>query len=862
MFVCNLIEIGEIFGGGAAEATLLFRCSYHGAYDHKTAVLKVCRNLNSRRLLVPATSLLNPKGVYILRAVRGNMHFMFVWCGRLTSENTIDQAIYLANLMSRVFTQAPSLVRINEGQETEEFLSFLMKDGGFKLPDDSSASYDDFYDFPPSEEQIEAAQFTIANQRENEYVANVLSNIGLRPNSTVRDTSPNEVAQRNASVPPVSHANRLNSNNGEMTPRSRSTSRERPSLRNPKPIVGTIVTAGSGVANIAGRAMEPEPVSINLPPTLSRKNSFRNEDGSVNRQEFLDRINTIITSADVGSASTSKRFSSPVPVEEIRLIAATSSNQTFQQQPPPSAVQMKSQNVPSLKENAISAPISTSTAATANNFTHPISGNGYSSNTPTMQYLPHGNTFPSNSYPVMSNPVPYNQPTSYQYQPHPPSSNKPPQMSLSSMSNFPTNTTTPNVYQNSNMNQPSGSSYNPHGTNVAPLNMSQVASNQYNTTAAHGLYNPSNPNNVAPTNNSNTKKKVEPMKLSLPPISARSGNESARDDRGSPTGPPQCKPHVSSSNTVSNMNVYMNNVNNVTGGYHSNADEFNVYSPPTPTEGLSRNPSKTKIMAASAEINFTPSRPTSAERKSFGVSPRVAPYINTDKAHIGAASPMKLSNANAGNLSARPVVPLNLAANVNGGGGSTAMNSYPPNNGQAIFQPTPPSTRRPDSDRSLHHPVDPTVYYQQVGVPMNQTVYAQNYGGGYQNTYQQPYIVSQGMNTVPNQTGVALPNVMMPNMQQNNVPLLNLTNVTSSQNPSSENQPKAKPLLFQLHKKGSPDSSSHGMSNQGDQYEWRAMGIYDDGDLEEVNFSIISYFSPKVLFSLGIELDVVFVMSR
>jgi hypothetical protein len=32
--------------------------------------------------------------------------------------------------MSRVFTQASSLVRINEGQETEEFLSFLMKDGG------------------------------------------------------------------------------------------------------------------------------------------------------------------------------------------------------------------------------------------------------------------------------------------------------------------------------------------------------------------------------------------------------------------------------------------------------------------------------------------------------------------------------------------------------------------------------------------------------------------------------------------------------------------------------------------------------------------------------------------------------------
>jgi hypothetical protein len=89
--------------------------------------------------------------------------------------------------------------------------------------------------------------------------------------------------------------------------------------------------------------------------------------------------------------------------------------------------------------------------------------------------------------------------------------------------------------------------------------MSQVTNNQYNTTP-HGLYNPSIPNNVAPNNNPNTQKKVEPMKLSLPPISARSGNESARDDRPSPTGPPQGNPHASSSNTVSNMNLYMNNV--------------------------------------------------------------------------------------------------------------------------------------------------------------------------------------------------------------------------------------------------------------------------------------------------------------
>jgi hypothetical protein len=61
-FTCNLIELGEIFAGSASEATLLFRCASHGPHDTRTAMLKLCRNRNSRRILVPALSLLNPKG--------------------------------------------------------------------------------------------------------------------------------------------------------------------------------------------------------------------------------------------------------------------------------------------------------------------------------------------------------------------------------------------------------------------------------------------------------------------------------------------------------------------------------------------------------------------------------------------------------------------------------------------------------------------------------------------------------------------------------------------------------------------------------------------------------------------------------
>jgi predicted protein tyrosine phosphatase len=65
-FTCNLIEIGEIFAGAASEATLLFRCAFHAEHDVQTAVLKLCRNMQSRRILVPATSLLNPIGMFCI----------------------------------------------------------------------------------------------------------------------------------------------------------------------------------------------------------------------------------------------------------------------------------------------------------------------------------------------------------------------------------------------------------------------------------------------------------------------------------------------------------------------------------------------------------------------------------------------------------------------------------------------------------------------------------------------------------------------------------------------------------------------------------------------------------------------------
>lgn len=293
-FLTNLIEIYEIFSGSSAEATLLFRCSYHAAYDHNTPVLKLCRNLlNSRRILVPSTSLLNPKGVYILRGVKSNTHTLYLWRGKLTRDSTVEKAIHLAKMMTQVFSKASTIIRIREGEETEDFLSFLLKDGPFAIPNDNSASYEDFYDFPPSHEQIEAADFSTVERRENNY-SEVLYSLGMRPNSTIEQAGKDF----------TSNLRSTNSNRGDETPRSRSSSGERPSYR-----------SAHGDGNRSGR-QESEPMSIQLPPPQSRTNSFRgvpSEDGtvtpSINEQVLLDKVNNIIiiiSTADVSNNTSLK----------------------------------------------------------------------------------------------------------------------------------------------------------------------------------------------------------------------------------------------------------------------------------------------------------------------------------------------------------------------------------------------------------------------------------------------------------------------------------------------------------------------------------------------------------------------------
>ncbi|KAJ1435613.1 protein-tyrosine phosphatase-like protein, partial [Ochromonadaceae sp. CCMP2298] len=70
-FTCNLIELGELIGSGgdSAMANLLFRCAYHLPHDPTTATLKLCRTAETRKIITPSTSMLDPLGVFVLRMV-------------------------------------------------------------------------------------------------------------------------------------------------------------------------------------------------------------------------------------------------------------------------------------------------------------------------------------------------------------------------------------------------------------------------------------------------------------------------------------------------------------------------------------------------------------------------------------------------------------------------------------------------------------------------------------------------------------------------------------------------------------------------------------------------------------------------
>jgi protein-tyrosine phosphatase len=704
-FVCNLIEIGEIFSGSSAEATLLFRCSYHAAYDHNTPVLKLCRNLNSRRILVPATSLLNPKGVYILRAVKGNKHFLFLWRGRHSKDSTVEKSIKLATMMVRIFSNASSITKITDGEETDEFLSFILKDGPFKIPDDNSASYEDFYDFPPSQEQIEATMFSMSNQRENNS-SNMLYNLGMRTNSpNIEFTNNNNTTIRSTTMHENNNNNNNNNNhrptrNGDQTPRSRSASRER-GVFNPKPIE-------YGTVNVAGRdkrPMESEPVSIQLPAQqMSRSNSIRsvandydgNNGPSVNSRDLLNRINNIISTAEVNS---SRRASPPAALKQPLAVQ-------------PNNPQRKT-SISTINTNLMSGQ--TTTTMTTTSF-------------PVVNALAVETALPQTARPLSQQQQQQQQPLLLPLQSVPIAPVNPPHSARSQ-----------NIAQQQQqaVSQSSITKTSPAKPQILSLQLSQVQAQSFTT---------SNANSPTAVLTARSQQIQLQNQLKLPQIINRNG--SAGDlHKNSSSG------NIAYSHLQSPM----------------------AYEYPDTTEVLltHRSGSKTKIMPLSEVVGvlipqggLTPSRPSSAEKKSFvGMSPRV---MVLNKPTVQGVKPSS------------GIVSLNL---------------------------------------SVVPPVSALDQQQQISSVREDKLNISNHSNSNNNNN-----VTAQRKTVGSPVG----------------------NRSNLNNPATSDF--AKPILYHLSRKKTTDGVINGLSST-DVHEWKAMGVYDDQDLDEVNCVLFFHlFSSVNLF--------------
>mmetsp|Transcript_3157 Transcript_3157/g.4475 ORF Transcript_3157/g.4475 Transcript_3157/m.4475 type:complete len:1125 (-) Transcript_3157:154-3528(-) len=156
-FTCNLIEIGEILSRNTSTLNLIFRCAFHLPHDAATPVLKLCRSSESRKIITPSTSLLDPKGVFLIRALRepsatstesSQEHFLFMWCGSESSDSTADIVERLAKNMFGIITRAVAVFRVKQGEESALFKEFLLDDGPFSS--ETIHQWKDYFDCRPT----------------------------------------------------------------------------------------------------------------------------------------------------------------------------------------------------------------------------------------------------------------------------------------------------------------------------------------------------------------------------------------------------------------------------------------------------------------------------------------------------------------------------------------------------------------------------------------------------------------------------------------------------------------------------------------------------------------------------------------
>jgi len=142
-FMCNLIEIYDLLHGESRNLCVIFRCASHMPHDAATPVLKLCRSATNRKILTPSTSLLDPRGVFVLRPNKSIRSRIYVWQGSFASDAVVRVAVSLSKKMFNIFSSANSVEIVREGSEPPEFMAALVQDG--RHSPRTKVTFDDLY---------------------------------------------------------------------------------------------------------------------------------------------------------------------------------------------------------------------------------------------------------------------------------------------------------------------------------------------------------------------------------------------------------------------------------------------------------------------------------------------------------------------------------------------------------------------------------------------------------------------------------------------------------------------------------------------------------------------------------------------
>jgi hypothetical protein len=143
-FTCNLIEIDDLLNGDSHNIPVFYRLASHRSGDVDTPVLKLIRSPDTRKVLLPRSSLLSSHGVYVIRPAKSRCKVLYVWKGRYADSNSLKIACMLAEQMVGILSNADTIEVIDDIAEPATFRDHIIQEGN-GMSRNVQQDYDDLF---------------------------------------------------------------------------------------------------------------------------------------------------------------------------------------------------------------------------------------------------------------------------------------------------------------------------------------------------------------------------------------------------------------------------------------------------------------------------------------------------------------------------------------------------------------------------------------------------------------------------------------------------------------------------------------------------------------------------------------------